>query len=190
MRPIKSDSRYRASTMSETIFAKIIRGEVPCHKVYEDDLVLAFLDVAPLSPGHTLVIPKQHARTLDEVSEATAAALGMEPPKTRLADLVVAREAIDSFYRFGTGWGELVGYYAKSIGGDPFLETVLHDAVKLAFSPEKSRVKVCGNCGWLFIDRTRNANKRWCTKDLCGSRTRSRRHYHKRREAYNSAQKA
>jgi predicted RNA-binding Zn ribbon-like protein len=134
---------------------------------------------------------RREDRMLDyDNARSWAAALGMEPPKTCLGDLVVAREAIDSFYRFGTGWGALVGHYAKSIGGDPFLETVLHDAVKLAFSPEKSRVKVCGNCGWLFIDRTRNANKRWCTKDLCGSRTRSRRHYHKRREAYNSAQKA
>ncbi len=62
--------------MSETIFSKIIRGEIPCHKIYEDDLVLCFLDVAPLSRGHALVIPKQPARTLDEVDEATAAALG------------------------------------------------------------------------------------------------------------------
>ncbi len=62
--------------MSETIFSKIIRGEIPCHKVYEDEHVLAFLDIAPLSYGHTLVIPKQFARTLDEVDEQTAAALG------------------------------------------------------------------------------------------------------------------
>lgn len=62
--------------MSETIFSKIIRGEVPCHRVYEDELVLAFLDVAPLSHGHTLLIPKRAARTLDEVDEETGAALG------------------------------------------------------------------------------------------------------------------
>jgi histidine triad (HIT) family protein len=62
--------------MSETIFSKIIRGEIPCHKVYEDERVLAFLDVGPLSKGHTLVIPKQPARTLDEVDDETAAALG------------------------------------------------------------------------------------------------------------------
>ncbi len=62
--------------MSETIFSKIIRGEIPCHKVYEDEHVLAFLDIAPLSPGHTLVIPKPFARTLDEVDDETAAALG------------------------------------------------------------------------------------------------------------------
>lgn len=62
--------------MSETVFSKIIRGEIPCHKVFEDEHVLAFLDVAPLSSGHTLVIPKVPARTLDEVQEPAAAALG------------------------------------------------------------------------------------------------------------------
>jgi histidine triad (HIT) family protein len=67
--------------MSETIFAKIIRGDVPSHKVYEDDHVLAFLDVAPLSSGHTLLIPKEPARTLDEVSDTTAAALGRALPR-------------------------------------------------------------------------------------------------------------
>jgi histidine triad (HIT) family protein len=60
----------------DTIFSKILLGEIPCHKVYEDDLVLAFLDIAPLSPGHTLVIPKRFARTLDELDAESAAALG------------------------------------------------------------------------------------------------------------------
>ena len=44
------------------IFAKIIRGELPCHKVYEDDKALAFLDIMPRAPGHTLIIPKAPAR--------------------------------------------------------------------------------------------------------------------------------
>lgn len=44
--------------MQQSIFAKIVRGEVPCHKVYEDDMTLAFLDVYPKSDGHVLVIPK------------------------------------------------------------------------------------------------------------------------------------
>jgi histidine triad (HIT) family protein len=43
---------------ADTIFAKIVRGEIPCHKVWEDDRHLAFLDIRPLRPGHTLVIPK------------------------------------------------------------------------------------------------------------------------------------
>lgn len=45
--------------MSETIFGKIIAGEIPAHKIYEDDRVLAFLDIYPKGEGHTLVIPKK-----------------------------------------------------------------------------------------------------------------------------------
>ena len=51
----------------QNIFAKILRGELPCHKVYEDDKVLAFLDIMPRSPGHTLVIPKAPARNILDV---------------------------------------------------------------------------------------------------------------------------
>jgi histidine triad (HIT) family protein len=67
--------------MSETIFSKIIRGEIPCHKVYEDDKVLAFLDVGPLSKGHTLVVPKEAAATLDQLSDESAAAIGRVLPR-------------------------------------------------------------------------------------------------------------
>jgi histidine triad (HIT) family protein len=48
-------------------FAKILRGEFPCHKVYEDEHVLAFLDIMPRSPGHTLVIPKAPARNIIDI---------------------------------------------------------------------------------------------------------------------------
>lgn len=48
------------------IFCRIIAGEIPCYKVYEDDAVLAFLDIGPLVPGHTLVIPKTHCATIME----------------------------------------------------------------------------------------------------------------------------
>ena len=67
--------------MAETVFSKILRGEIPCHKVYEDDQVLAFLDIHPVAKGHTLVIPKEPARTLDELSEEAAAALGRVLPR-------------------------------------------------------------------------------------------------------------
>ncbi len=59
-----------------TIFQKIIDGDIPCHKVFEDDYVLAFLDVSPLSRGHTLVIPKEAKASLHELSEESGAALG------------------------------------------------------------------------------------------------------------------
>ncbi len=64
-----------------TIFSKIIAGEVPCHKVFEDEHVLAFLDVNPLSAGHTLVIPKEPVATLDALSDESAAAVGRALPR-------------------------------------------------------------------------------------------------------------
>ncbi|MEL6797105.1 MAG: HIT domain-containing protein, partial [Planctomycetota bacterium] len=67
--------------MSETIFGKIIAGEIPCHKVYEDEHVLAFLDIGPLAEGHTLVIPKEPAATLDALSDEASSAIGRVLPR-------------------------------------------------------------------------------------------------------------
>ncbi len=67
--------------MSETIFSRIIRGDVPCHKIYEDDRVLAFLDIGPISKGHTIVIPKEVAATLDQLSDESSAAIGRVLPR-------------------------------------------------------------------------------------------------------------
>ena len=55
------------------IFAKILRGEFPCHKVYEDDKAIAFLDIMPRAPGHTLVLPKAPARNLLDIAPADLA---------------------------------------------------------------------------------------------------------------------
>jgi histidine triad (HIT) family protein len=55
--------------MQDSIFAKIIRGEIPCHKIYEDEHSLAFLDVHPKHEGHTLVIPKNGAEFVWDLSE-------------------------------------------------------------------------------------------------------------------------
>ena len=65
----------------DNVFEKIVAGDLPCHKVYEDDRVLAFLDLGPLSRGHTLVIPKHKALTVAELPEADAAAIGAALPK-------------------------------------------------------------------------------------------------------------
>lgn len=81
--------------MAETVFAKILRGELPCHKVYEDELVLAFLDAFPLSRGHVLVIPKEPAETLDQLSDASAAAIGRVLP--RLCRAVKAVTGCEAF---------------------------------------------------------------------------------------------
>ena len=59
-----------------SIFTLIIQGKIPCHKVYEDDDVFAFLDINPASIGHTLVVPKEQSTTLDGLSEEAGAAVG------------------------------------------------------------------------------------------------------------------
>lgn len=74
--------------MAETIFSKILRGEIPCHKIYEDAHVLAFLDIMPLSRGHALVIPREPAETVDQLSDESAAACGRVLP--RIARAVMA----------------------------------------------------------------------------------------------------
>ena len=55
--------------MEDCIFCKIIEGEVPSHKVYEDENTLAFLDTNPTSKGHTLIVPKKHVETIDQASD-------------------------------------------------------------------------------------------------------------------------
>lgn len=54
---------------TDCLFCKIIKGEIPATKVYEDDTTLAFMDIHPVNPGHTLVIPKTHVRNIFEAQE-------------------------------------------------------------------------------------------------------------------------
>lgn len=81
--------------MANTVFRKIIDGEIPAHKLYEDEKVLAILDIGPLSRGHTLVIPKEPAETLDQLSDESAAALGRVLP--RLCRAVVAATGVSQY---------------------------------------------------------------------------------------------
>lgn len=64
-----------------TVFSKILAGELPCHRVYEDPQVLAFLDINPISQGHTLLIPKQPVAYFHELDQEHAQAMGRALPK-------------------------------------------------------------------------------------------------------------
>jgi histidine triad (HIT) family protein len=70
---------------NDNIFAKILRGEFPCYKVYEDDKTLAFLDIMPRSPGHTLVIPKAPARNIFDIQPDDYAAVARVTKKIAIA---------------------------------------------------------------------------------------------------------
>ena len=70
------------ATMSgNTLFDRIIRGELPSHRVYEDEQVCAFLDIGPQSAGHLLVVPRESRETVGELSDAAAAAIGRVLPR-------------------------------------------------------------------------------------------------------------
>jgi histidine triad (HIT) family protein len=74
-----------------SIFTRIINGEIPCYKVAEDDRFIAFLDVRPLKPGHTLVVPKKEVDYIFDLDEETVAAMMVFARKIALA----MKEVID-----------------------------------------------------------------------------------------------
>lgn len=62
----------------DSIFTKIVKGEIPCHRVFENERILAFLDITPLSEGHTLVIPKQQVERLEDLPPEETAELARQ----------------------------------------------------------------------------------------------------------------
>ena len=93
------------------IFAKILRGEIPCHKIYEDDHTLAFMDVMPQVEGHCLVIPKSASRNLLDADPNVLAHLMATTQK-------VAKAAIKAFNADGVQ----IRQYNEAAGG----QTVFH----------------------------------------------------------------
>ena len=67
--------------MGDCIFCKIINGEIPSYKIYEDEIVYAFLDITQVTPGHTLVVPKKHAKDIFEYDEELASQVFARIPK-------------------------------------------------------------------------------------------------------------
>ncbi|MEA2928267.1 MAG: histidine triad family protein [Hyphomicrobiales bacterium] len=113
------------------IFAKILRGELPCHKVYEDDKTLAFLDIMPRAPGHTLVLPKAPARNL----------LDVEPDD--LAHVMQVAQTIAKAQRtvFGAD-GITVQQFNESAGGQVVFHLHVHLVPRNAGEPMKPPASV------------------------------------------------
>lgn len=105
------------STMNKSyddnnIFAKMIRGEIPCHKVYEDDKTLAFMDIMPQARGHVLVIPKQGASELSQLEPEYASAVLMTAKKVMQAQRqVLKRDGIIQMQLNGSEAGQTVFHY-------------------------------------------------------------------------------
>ena len=100
---------------SNNIFAKILRGEFPCYKVYEDDHVLAFLDIMPRTPGHTLVIPKAPARNILDIEPEDFAHVARASRK-------IARAAIQAFDADGI----TVQQFSEAAGGQVVFHLHMH----------------------------------------------------------------
>lgn len=92
--------------MNDCIFCKIVDGEVPCHKVYEDDATLAFLDIAPINHGHTLLIPKAHYTDIITTPEEVIVSLARVLP--RVAQAVKEGSKADAF-NVGVNSGRAAG---------------------------------------------------------------------------------
>jgi len=95
--------------MADCIFCKIAAGEIPCTKVYEDDLCLVFMDIGPISPGHTLLIPKRHYETIMEMPPDEVAHLAARIPALAAAVKDAARaEGINVLQNNGRCSGQAV----------------------------------------------------------------------------------
>ena len=105
--------------MSDCLFCKIARGEIPCSKVYEDDEVLAFHDIHPAAPVHFMLIPKLHLDSLMQAEDAHAALLGK---MLLLAPMLAKEQGLNNGFRtvINTGKGggqEVFHFHIHVIGG-------------------------------------------------------------------------
>lgn len=128
----------------------------------------------------------ERARGLREaiyrVFSATAA--GKLPAAADVAALRAAYTEGVSRARLIKRDGEFAWDWAEDRSLDRFIGPVAYDAVDLLTSPVLPRVKECpgaGDCGWLFLDTSKNCSRRWCSMETCGSRAKMRRHYAKKR---------
>jgi len=114
--------------MVDCIFCKIIRAEVPCAKLFEDDSVLGFLDINPINPGHTLVVPKTHYSTLFEISQKDLFACLTASQKIALAVLKATKSSginlVQNNYREAGQLIEHVHFHLiPRFAGDKFLKS-------------------------------------------------------------------
>ena len=105
--------------MDNCIFCKIVRGEIPCSKVYEDDEVVAFRDINPVAPVHFMLIPKLHLASLAEVEDAQVSLLGR---MLVLASKLAREQGLENGFRtvINTGKGggqEVFHLHIHIIGG-------------------------------------------------------------------------
>jgi histidine triad (HIT) family protein len=96
----------------DCLFCKIVAGEIPAHKVYEDETCLAFLDILPANRGHTLVIPKEHAAGLAEITpDSLAATVICAQGVARLLRMQLRPDGINMIQNDGAAAGQEIFHY-------------------------------------------------------------------------------
>ena len=98
--------------MSDCLFCRIIAGEIPSAKVYEDEVVFAFRDIAPQAPTHVLVVPKEHIGSVAELNEENIALAGR---CLLAADRIARQEGLANGYRVVSNCGDDAGQTVKHL---------------------------------------------------------------------------
>ncbi|MBB3446463.1 CGNR zinc finger domain-containing protein [Rhizobium sp. BK379] len=108
------------------------------------------------------------------------------------ANFIELREATDRYFRQRVLEGnddrllaELLETLARTLRGasEKGLDTAMaHSVLRLIAMPDPERMKICGNCGWLFIDRSKNKSRAWCDMAVCGNRAKAIRHYRRKKK--------
>ncbi len=96
----------------DCLFCKIIAGEIPCSKVYEDDTVFAFNDIDPQAPVHVLIVPKEHIASADEVNETNS---GVIAHIFEVAAKIAKENGLADGYRIVNNCGDRAGQTVKHI---------------------------------------------------------------------------
>ena len=94
------------------LFCKIINGEIPSSKVYEDDTVFAFRDIEPQAPTHILIIPKQHIKSAAEIDESNSAVISHI---FEVAAKIAKQEGLDDGFRIVNNCGDIAGQTVKHL---------------------------------------------------------------------------
>jgi predicted RNA-binding Zn ribbon-like protein len=106
---------------------------------------------------------------------------------------IALREATDRYFRDRVLLGGSDGLLAELLEAAAIVlrgnsepagidRATAHSVLKLIASPEPERMKICGNCGWLFLDRSKNRSRTWCDMAVCGNRAKASKHYRRRKE--------
>ncbi len=149
-RPERSATHFIAKlvynkVMEDSLFSKIIKGEIPCHKIYEDDRTFAFLDIHPIQPGHTLVVPKKQVEFVWDLDNEdyhalmTTAKLIVQhlkqafPEKARIAMIIEGLDVAHAHIKIFPFDNDTEFRYIPDLTVEPDHKTLSDIASKLAF---------------------------------------------------------